>query len=106
MARKNYGGSDLSDNFKNFFRREKRRLQTHFKSKGCTNFQMNYGFYFFSGFFTSPSGQAYYFSCDDVRWFGYTQLLIRTAKDYNDFTGGSNQFCGITKQELLNFKLI
>lgn len=106
MKRKNYSGSDLGQDFKDFFRREKNRLSKILKEKGCTNIELNYGFYYFSGFFTSPSGQAYYLSCSDVRHFGYNQLLIRTAKDYNDFTGGSNQYCNIDKASLINFRLI
>ena len=105
MKRKNYSGSDLGQDFKDFFRKEKNRLTKIFKEKGCTDIQMNYGFYYFSGFFTSPSGQAYYFSCSDVRHFGYDQLLIRTAKDYNDFTGGSNQYCDIDKGSLISFRI-
>jgi hypothetical protein len=105
MKRKNYSGSDLSEAFKDFFRREKNRLSKIFREKGCTKFEMNYGFNYFSGFFTSPSGQIYYFSCSDVRYSGYDTLLIRTAKDYNDFTGGYNQFCGTKKSDLINFKL-
>lgn len=103
--RKNYSGSDLSQDFKNFFRKEKNRLTKIFKEKGCTNIQLNYGFYYFSGFFTSPSGQVYYISCSDVRHFTYNRLLIRTAQSYTDYTGGSNQYVGIKKEELLNFKL-
>jgi len=106
MARKNYSGSDLGQDFKEFFRKEKKRLTEHFKAKGCTKIEMNYGFYYFSGFFTAPSGQVYYFSCSDVRHFGYTQLLIRTAKSYTDFTGGSNQYCELKKEDLMNFRLI
>jgi hypothetical protein len=106
MKRKNYSGSDLGQDFKDFFRKEKNRLNLILKEKGCTNFQLNYGFYYFSGFFTSPSGQVYYISCSDIRHFGYKKLLIRTAKNYSDFTGGSNQYCGINKQDLIDFKLI
>ena len=105
MARKNYSGSDLGQDFKDFFRKEKSRLTKIFKEKGCTDIEMNYGFYYFSGFFTAPSGQIYYFSCSDVRHFSYNQLLIRTAKDYKDFTGGSNQYVGIDKADLMNFRL-
>ena len=103
--RKNYSGSDLGQDFKDFFRREKNRLTKIFKEKGCTNIEMNYGFYYFSGFFTSPSGQVYYLSCSDIRHFGYNTLLIRTAKDYNDFTGGTNQYVNIRKSDLIHFRL-
>ena len=105
MARKNYSGSDLGQDFKEFFRKEKRRLTEHFKAKGCTKIEMSYGFYYFSGFFTAPSGQVYYFSCSDVRHWGYDKLLIRTAKNYTDYTGGSNQYVGISKEDLMNFNL-
>ena len=102
---KNYSGSDLGQEFKEFFRKEKNRLKKIFTEKGCRNFEMGYGFYYFSGFFTSPSGQIYYFSCSDVRDFGYDKLLIRTAKSYSDYTGGSNNYCNINKADLLNFRL-
>lgn len=105
MPRKNYSGSDLSSEFKSFFRKEKNRLTKIFTAKGCTQIELNYGFYYFSGFFTAPSGQVYYLSCSDVRHFGYEQLLIRTAKDYKDFSGGSNQYCGLSQNDLMNFRL-
>ena len=105
MARKNYSGSDLGQDFKDFFRKEKSRLTKIFKEKGCTNIEMNYGFYYFSGFMTASSGQVYYFSCSDVRHFGYDTLLIRTANDYKDFRGGSNQYTNIDKNSLMNFRL-
>jgi hypothetical protein len=106
MARKNYSGSDLGQDFKDFFRREKSRLTKIFKEMGCTNIEMSYGFYYFSGFLTSKNGQIYYFSCSDVRHFDYNQLLIRTAKSYSDYTGGSNQYVKTDKNSLLNFKLL
>ena len=87
-----YHGSDLSKEFKSFFRREKARITKALQAMGCTNIELDYGFYYFSGFFTSQSGQAYYLSCSDVRHFPYTRLLYRTAKNYKDFTGGMNQY--------------
>lgn len=101
-----YKGSDLSQEFKDFFKREKKRLTAIFKEKGCTEIKMDYGFNYFSGFFTAPSGQIYYFSCSDVRHFGYDRLLIRTAKHYKDWTGGSNQYVGTKKSDLMEFRLI
>jgi hypothetical protein len=101
----NYKGKDLSPDFKKFFQKEKKWITNTLKQKECTNIQMGYGFYYFSGFFTSPSGQAYYFSCADVRHFNYDKLLIRTARDYKDFTGGPNQYCKTNPQSLLDFKL-
>lgn len=95
--RKNYSGSDLGSDFKEFFRKEKKRIGNALKELGCSNLEMNYGFYYFSGFFTSPSGQTYYFQCSDTRHFGYKQILYRTAKDTSDFSGGSNQYVDVKK---------
>ena len=100
-----YKGSDLGADFKEFFRKEKSRLSKILKEKGCTEIKLDYGFYYFSGFFTSQSGQAYYLSCSDVRHFGYNRLLIRTAKHYKDYTGGGNQYCGVDDESLKNFRL-
>ena len=97
MAHKNYSGSDLGQDFKDFFRKEKTRISKTLKNLGCSNIEMYYGFYFFSGFFTSKNGQAYHFSCSDVRHFGYEKLLYRTAKNYNDYTGGSNHYINVNK---------
>lgn len=106
MKRKNYSGADLAPSFKAFFRKEKKRLTEILTQKGCTKIELNYGFYYFSGFFTAPSGQVYYISCSDTRHFGYKRLLIRTAKNYSDFSGGSNQYSNIDKESLLNFRLV
>lgn len=100
-----YRGSDLSSEFKSFFRKEKNRLKKILEARGCTKIELDYGFYYFSGFFTAPSGQIYYLSSSDVRDFGYNKLLIRTAKHYKDWTGGMNQYCGIDAESLNNFRL-
>jgi len=103
---KNYKGSDLSQDFKDFFKREKKRLTSILKELGCVEIQMSMQFNYFYGFFTSKTGQAYYFSCSDVRYFGYNKLLYRTAKDYKDFTGGYNQYVSTAKGELLKMRII
>ena len=99
-----YKGSDLSPQFKTWFRKEKKRITEILESKGCTNVQLDYGFYYFSGFFTSSTRQIYYISCSDVRHFPDHKYMYRTAKHYKDWTGGSNQF--INKNELENIKLL
>jgi hypothetical protein len=99
-----YKGSDLSAEFKSFFRREKKRIIEALKSIGCTDIQLDYGFYFFSGFFTSASGQIYYLSCSDVRYSSYKQLMYRTAKSYKDYSGGMNQY--VDKDKIKEIKLI
>jgi len=98
-----YKGSDLSSEFKSFFRKEKKRIVGILESLGCTAIEIDYGFYTFSGFFTSASGQIYYLSCPDVRHWEYTRLMYRTAKSYKDYSGGSNNF--IDKNNLNNIRL-
>jgi hypothetical protein len=100
-----YKGSDLGADFKAFFRKEKKRISAILTERGCTKIEMDYGFYYFSGFFTSESGQVYYLSCSDVRHFGYDKLLIRTAKHYKDSSGGSNEYCKVDKESIQNFRL-
>jgi hypothetical protein len=100
---KHYTGSDLGQDFKSFFTKEKNRITKILKELGCTEIEMSRQFYYFFGFFTAPNGQIYYFNCDDIRHFGYNEILYRTAKDYKDFSGGSNQY--INKFCLSDIKL-
>lgn len=102
--RKNYSGADLSPQFKSWVRKEFKRITAELTKLGCTDVQFNYGFYYFSGFFTAPSGQVYYMSCSDVRHFTYDKLLYRTAKDYSDFTGGHNNYVGKDNISTLTFR--
>lgn len=99
----NYTGSDLGDDFKRFFKSEKRRITKILTDMGCTDIVMSMQFYYFYGYFTSKTGQPYYFSCSDTRHFGYTQLLYRTVKDYDDCTGGGNQY--VSKNYIKEMKL-
>jgi len=93
---KNYTGSDLRQDFKTFFSKEKSRISKILKDLGCTDIQMSRQFYYFYGFFTSKSGQTYYFCCSDVRHFGYNQIRYKIAKDYKDYGGsGMNQYVNI-----------
>lgn len=64
-----------------------------------TKFEMSKGHFYSSGFFQLPNGNIWYFSTSDVRWSDKNELLIRTAKDFKDYTGGSNQFARIDHLE-------
>ena len=44
-----------------------------------------------SGFFERKDNQIFYFSLGDLRW-NKKELLIRTATDFKDYTGGRNNF--------------
>lgn len=100
---KHYTGSDLGQDFRSFFTKERNKIKKVLTSLGCTDIQMSRQFYYYYGFFTTSSGQIYYFSCSDVRHFGYEQILYRTAESYKDFTGGGNQY--IKVEDIENIRL-
>jgi hypothetical protein len=105
MKNRHYKGSDLGADFKLFYKNESNRLKRIFKEKGCSNIKTCRSYYYFSGFFDSPSGQTHFFSTSDIRYEGYSRLLIREAEDRSDFIGKQNRFCGVKKQDLLDFKI-
>lgn len=58
-----------------------------------------------SGFFEMDDGRIYYISLGDLRW-NKDSLLIRTAKDFKDYTGGHNNFIRLDDgfaEELFSF---
>ena len=56
-----------------------------------------------SGFFELNSGEIYYFSISDLRW-DKNEMLIRTANDFKDYTGGSNGFISLNSEFENNLK--
>lgn len=96
----NYKASGLSKEFLTFYTKETKRIKKVLTEMGCTKIEFSRGFYYFSGFFTAPSGQVYYMSCSDIRHFAYEKLMYRTAKDYKDYTGGHNCY---VKPDAINF---
>lgn len=96
--------SKTTPEFLNFVRTFKKEFTKELKSIGATDIQFSRGHFYITGFFT-VNEQSYYFSLPDVRSMNYclatnpdsysSQLLYRTAKDYKDFTGGSNQYVKI-----------
>ncbi len=81
---------------KEAFRLFKLEFGAWLKTKGATDFKPGLGHFYISGFFTSASGQIYYFSFEDLRDEGKTSILYRTATSYKDYTGGGNQWADIT----------
>ena len=76
----------------------KRELTAFLKSLGCQEVQFSKPNHFdASGFFRTPNGQAWYFSLGDLRGFK-NDLLVRTAKDDRDFTGGMNQYVSLSSE--------
>jgi len=93
------------------YSKEKSIVRKALKEADFTDIKFLNGHYYFSGFATK-NNKAIYFSISDVRHFpptgGGADLLIRTAKDYKDYTGGSNNYSSLEKQEIkeLSNKLI
>ena len=77
-------------------------LQNYFK---LIQFKPNLGHFFISGFFElenkeNGNKQTYYFSIEDLRF--NPTFLIRTAKDFKDFTGGTNNYLSLKDFEQFN----
>lgn len=79
--------------FARTFRNEiKQELKRDLK---ITEFKFSIGHFYCSGFFKLPDNRIYYWSISDVRWFNDGNMLIRTAKGFDDYSGGSNNFIKI-----------
>jgi len=87
--------SGLTQQFTGFYRLFKREftktLKKHFD---IAEIRIRRGHFYTSGFFQITDGRIWYFSLGDVRW-GDGKLLIRTAKSFEDYTGGSNSFVDV-----------
>ena len=90
---------------------EKSIVRRALKQADFTDIKFSNGYYYFSGFATK-NNKAIYFSISDVRHFpptgGDADLLIRTAKDYKDYTGGGNNYAELNIESImeLSTKLI
>ena len=81
-----------------FYRVFKREFTALLKSF-CSDIQIGRPNHFdVTGFFKTKKGVIYYFSLGDLRW-NKDSMLIRTAKDFNDYTGGKNNDIGINNLE-------
>lgn len=87
-----------TDEFKDFIRDFRSDLNTMLKGTGwhivCP---FSAGHFYISGLLYNPfENKHVYISTSDVRFFRdewYNHLLIRTAKNEKDFTGGANRYC-------------
>lgn len=86
--------SSMTPEFKTFSETFKKELKKELESNGATNVKFNVGHFYLSGFYTVGT-QANYFSISDVRGFREERILFRTAKDYKDYTGGTNRYTEI-----------
>jgi hypothetical protein len=80
-----------TDEFKAFcrtFRSELRKLlKPHAKE-----IKFNIGHFYISGFIQLNDDRIFYFNTGDLRFSTHHSLMLRTAEDFKDYTGGFNQF--------------
>jgi len=79
------------------FKREFRRLLKD--SYSVSEIIFSKGHFEVSGFFKMSNGKIYYFSIGDVREYRVFGMLIRTAKDFKDYTGGCNNYVSLQFKE-------
>ena len=100
-------GPIIGDDFKLFAKDFKETIKNKIP-KDAKIIKYNVNHYFISGFI-KRNGKYAYFSTADVRHFTdewYNNILIRTAKDLEDYTGGSNNFTSLDNfGEIINFVL-
>lgn len=89
-------GGQASDEFKQFIKDFKKHITEELKWERLELVKFSPNHYDASGFIFNPATSKYaYFSISDVRYFSnkwYSDILIRTAKDTKDYTGGRNDF--------------
>jgi len=87
--------------FNSFVRTFKRELKKEITKIGGRDIVFRKGHFFVSGFFTGSNNQIYYFSLTDVRD-NPSNLLVRTAENYKDYTGGQNHWVNIKEDMFEN----
>jgi hypothetical protein len=88
--------SGLTQQFADFYRLFKKEFTKVLKNLGAMEIRISRGHFYISGFFQLADGRIWYFSLGDVRWGSFRdKLLIRTAKSFEDYTGGDNNFIDI-----------
>lgn len=96
-------GCVTSEDFEIFKREFRSIFKAELKKVGAENLELSKKtHYFISGFFTYKE-QAYYISLSDVRYFKDDYILIRTAKDYKDYTGGMNDYLKLKTDMFKNY---
>ena len=81
------GDTDQQRTFRRLFQADMRKI---LKGK-ITRIELNKNHFEMYGFFETTTGKIFYINTGDLRWSAKQMgMLIRTAKDFRDFTGGSN----------------
>lgn len=86
-------GGTTSDDFRKFATDFREDLRFQLAPKEIDIVGYNKGHYYVSGFMRNRKTDKFgYFSISDVRYFNdwQTNILVRSARDMEDFTGGPN----------------
>jgi hypothetical protein len=86
-----------TEEFKQFARDYKKEVKARLENKEFVLEKYSVGHFIISGFIRNvATGKLAYFSVSDVRFFQdwwYKEVLIRSAKNLKDFSGGMNHYC-------------
>jgi len=77
--------------FKRFAQLFRSTMTKFLRGLGVTDIKFSTGHFYIAGFF-DLGGQTWYLNTGDVRWLSGSGMLIRTAKDHQDYLGGRNQY--------------
>ncbi len=88
--------SVLTQQFSNFCRTFKREFKELLLTYNVNpnDIVINRGHFYIYGFFKMPNNKIWYFNLGDVRW-SKDNMMIRSAKDFKDYTGGLNIFLSL-----------
>ena len=95
-------GGVISEDFKQFSRLYKNKLNRMCKQNNWQLVNFNHGHYYCSWFIKNEEGKFVYCSFSDVRHFArewYKCILHRVAKDEHDYHGGSNWYTELENLE-------
>ena len=98
-------GCTTGEDYKIFERKYINYLKSLCKEVNWELVKVLKGHYEFSAFIKNKENKYIYLSISDVRYLPnewFTHILIRTAKNEEDYTGGRNQYC---KLETLDIAL-
>ena len=84
--------SEATPEWKKFASQFRRDITVEINHIGGTLTGFSRGHFDCSGFLRSSNDTCYYFSTSDLRGVTEPSLLIRTAQDEKDYTGGSNNY--------------
>lgn len=102
-------GSYTGDDYKTFQTKYINYLKTICRDNHWQLVNVNKNQYCFSAFIKSAENKCVYISISDVRYFSnewYNHILIRTAKNEQDYRGEFNHYTTLDKLEVKAAKLL